>query len=189
MGVMEAPLYKVLAAGQSCDGGTHVWSLPAQSADGSWTPGDWHELPASQRVRTCASGFHLTTDPRAWWRSGRTVYLAEAAGERGAPREDKVSCRRVRLLRPVTAADVARDLGTRLLRGAVSDEMIYGYGSGYGYGYGDGYGYGYGYGSGDGSGDGDGSGYGYGYGDGSGYGSGDGSGYGSGSDIVSSVPA
>ena len=181
MGVMEAPLYKVLAAGQSCDGGTHVWSLPAQSADGSWTPGDWHELPASQRVRTCASGFHLTTDPRAWWRSGRTVYLAEAAGERGAPREDKVACRRVRLLRPVTAADVARDLGTRLLRGAVSDEMIYGYGDGDGYGSGSGDGDGYGDGSGDGYGSG--CGYGSGDGDGSGYG------YGSGSDIVSSVPA
>ena len=173
MGVMEVPLYKVLAAGQSCDGGSHVWSLPTRAPDGSWTPGDWHELPAPQPVRTCASGFHLTTDPRAWWRSGRTVYLAEAAGERGAPHEDKIACRRVRLLRPVLAADVARDLGVRLLRGAVSDEMVYGYG------YGDGYG--------DGSGDGDGDGYGYGYGDGDRYG--DGSGDGDGDDIVSRVPA
>ena len=177
MGVMEAPLYKVLLAGQSCDGGSHVWSLPTQGADGTWTPGDWHELPASVRVETCRAGYHLTTDPRAWWRAGRTVYLAESDGERAAPREDKVACRRVRLLRPVTAVDVLRDLSVRLLRGGVSDDLIYGYGSG------DGYGYGYR--------DGDGSGSGYGSGSGHGYGSGSGSGdgYGYGYDIVSQVTA
>ena len=153
MGVTEA-LYKVLASGQSCDGGTHAWSLPTRTADGTWTPGAWHELPASQRVETCRSGFHLTTDPRAWWRDGRAVYLAESSGERGQPREDKVACRRVRLLRPVTAGDVLRDLGVRLLRGAVSDDQVYGCGYGYGYGYGSWDGYG------DGSWDGDGYGYG-----------------------------
>ncbi len=172
MGVTDAPLYKVLRNGQSCDGGTHVWSLPTQGADGTWTPGDWHELPASVRVETCRSGYHLTTDPRAWWRAGRTVYLAESDGERGAPQEDKIACRQVRLLRPVTAVDALRDLGVRLLRGSVSDDLIYGSGSGSGYGDGSGSGDGYGYG------DWDGSGY------GSGYGDWDGSGYGDGDDIV-----
>ena len=170
------PLYKVLAAGQSCDGGTHVWSLPTQAPDGSWVPGEWHEIPAMQRVQTCATGFHLTIDPRAWWRAGRTVYLAESEGERGVAHGDKIACRKVRLIRRMSASDVAADLGTRLLRGALSDELVYGYGSGDGdgdgYGYGSGSGYGYG------------SGSGYGYGDGYGYGSGYGDGYGDGSDIV-----
>jgi hypothetical protein len=177
VGVSE-PLYKVLDAGQSCDGGTHAWSLPTKLPDGTWSPGHWHRMPTGTRIRTCQSGFHLTTDPRAWWRSGRTVYLAESDGERATPEGDKVACRKVRLLRPVTAADVACELGVAVLRGILSDELLYGYGDGYGDGSGDGYGSGSGYGYG--------SGYGSGYGDGYGYGSGYGDGYGD--DIVEETP-
>ena len=134
--VVSETLYKVLLAGQSCDRGTHAWSLPTQNADGSWTPGDWHEIPASRRLALCSVGFHLTVDPRAWWKAGRTVYLAEAEGERTERAGDKIAFRKVRLLRRVTAADVASDLGTRFLRGTASDEMIFGSGSGSGSGYG-----------------------------------------------------
>ena len=182
MGVSE-PLYKVLDAGQSCDGGTHAWSLPTKLPDGTWTPGAWHQMPTGSRIQTCQSGFHLTTNPRAWWRIGRTVYLAESDGERATPQGDKVACRKVRLLRPVTATDVACELGVPVLRGILSDELLYGDGDGSG----DGAGYGYGDGYGDGSGYGYGAGAGYGDGDGSGSGgraAGRGAGDGSGDDIV-----
>jgi len=151
---MEAPLYKVLLAGQSCNNGNHKWSLPTRGADGEWTPGAWHEIPAPQKLIACSVGFHLTTDPRKWWDEGKSVYLAETVGERTNFIGDKVAVRKVRLTRRVTAADVAADLGVHITRGALSDEMVYGsgYGYGYGYGYGDGYGYGYGDGYGSGSG-------------------------------------
>jgi len=94
-------LYKVLRGGQSFHGGSLVWSLPTQRADGSWEPGAWHETP---EARLCSVGLHLTWDPPAWGGGldDTEVYLVEAedVGMRdlGAA---KVVARRVRLLRRV----------------------------------------------------------------------------------------
>jgi len=157
-------LYKVLNAdGESMHGGKLKWSLPR---DGK--PGDWHEEP---RVALCSKGLHLTDSPTRWGAESGRVFEVEAEGVSGScdqAEDRKVVAKKVRLLREVTAADVA---------GAISPDAHlssglewwwlgdgYGDGSGYGSGYGDGSGYGYGSGYGDGSGDG--------YGDGSGYGSG-----------------
>ena len=169
--MIETVYYKITdAQGRSCDGGDHQWSLPR---DGH--PGEWHEIPRDVPLRICSTGFHVTTDPREWWKPGRLVFRVEVDGERTEPRSDKIAFRRVRLVERVTAAAMLAQSGVTLVRGALRDEHVFGDGSGYGYGYGDGSGCGYG----------DGSGYGYGYGDGYGYGYGDGYGCGYGENIAS----
>lgn len=95
-------LYKVLVDGRSCHGGRMAWSLPTKGADGSWTPGGWHEVGGP--VVLCRSGLHLTDSPAHWWLDGATAYEVEAEGVVGDPDampDRKVAARRVRLLRPV----------------------------------------------------------------------------------------
>ena len=60
---VEKKLYKVLSGGKSITRGDYEWSLPAQNADGSWTPGNWHE--ESEAV-ICRCGLHTTWDPVGW---------------------------------------------------------------------------------------------------------------------------
>ncbi len=97
------PLYKVLRDGQSIHGDL-TWSLPTQQPDGTWVPGDWHEV--SGRIVVCSRGLHLTTDPQRWMQSGATVYLAEGAGASDAE-GDKIAFARARLLRPLTDDELA----------------------------------------------------------------------------------
>lgn len=95
-------LYKVLVDGRSCHGGRMAWSLPTKGTDGSWTPGEWHEVDGP--VVLCRSGLHLTDSPQHWWIDGATAYEVEAEGVVGDPNrtpDRKVAARRVRLLRPV----------------------------------------------------------------------------------------
>ena len=98
---------KVLRAGASWHGGDHTWSLPTRSTDGSWAPGEWTpRVPPS----VCLRGWHLTTEPARWWGAEGDVraYLAEWDGT-VARREgdDKFAVERCRLLRELTADDLA----------------------------------------------------------------------------------
>ena len=93
----ESTYYKVLVDGKSCHGGDLVWSLPTANADGTWTPGDWHE--ADGAVRVCARGLHLTTDPMRWPKFGMQVFTAEGAGASDTE-GDKTAFQRARLLAP-----------------------------------------------------------------------------------------
>lgn len=98
------PLYKVLMNGVSFHGGDFTYSLPTPNEDGTYTPGDWHELDDAIEVQVCRNGFHLTDNPRVWWDHGATAYVAEGAGDFDDlefENEQKIAFRRVRLLRPV----------------------------------------------------------------------------------------
>lgn len=97
--------YKVLAAdGTSKDGGKFEWSLPSEAG-----PGAWHELAAEEPLVLCASGFHLTTNPRRWWAFGAHVFAAEFTGEvYGEPNDEKIVCRRVRLLRRIVGPELSK---------------------------------------------------------------------------------
>lgn len=94
-------LFKVLKHGQSFHGGSLSWSLPVQREDGSWEPGEWHEV---EEVEFCKRGFHLTWNPARWGAGGEgcEVYEVEASELGEADERDyKVVARRVRLLRKV----------------------------------------------------------------------------------------
>ena len=99
-------LYKVLLKGKSCHGGNMEWSLPTQNADGTWTPGDWHEVVGEPSM--CSHGLHLTTDPVRWFKSAdQEVYEVEAEDFGGYSAEgEKIVCRKSRLLARVTDAAV-----------------------------------------------------------------------------------
>ena len=90
-------LYKVLDKdGRSCHGGNMQWSLPAKSNDGTWTPGEW--MPEIKgEIIPCKNGYHLCRekDLMGWLRD--TIWIAEVDGEL-VEAEDKVVCRRVRLI-------------------------------------------------------------------------------------------
>lgn len=104
-------LYKVLTRdGRAPFVPAYAWSLPTQAADGTWTPGAWHEEPAAE---LCAKGLHITAAPGQWmhsWGEGgsRVAYAVEAEGIVGDPASDgaKVIAARVRLLHPVTVDEV-----------------------------------------------------------------------------------
>ena len=103
---MVTRLYKTLRDGKSWHGGEHTWSLPTQGADGEWTPGEWTPRVAPE---VCEKGWHLTTEPARWWSAdaGVACYLAEHDGAVSGNGGDKVSCERVRLLRPLTEDELA----------------------------------------------------------------------------------
>jgi hypothetical protein len=97
--------FKVLSAdGKSKNGGSLQWSLPTVSADGTVTPGAWHEVAGA--IRICRTGLHLTSDPKEWWEPGCTIYLAEHDGIMGRE-DDKIVTRRARILRLATVAELA----------------------------------------------------------------------------------
>jgi len=106
-------LYKVLTAdGHSPYITAYAWSLPTQNADGSWTPGAWHEEPAS--VFDLGHGLHITPAPDHYWpRNTCVAYECEASGYREDPLTDHhVVALRVRLLRPVSMEE-AREAATK----------------------------------------------------------------------------
>ena len=95
-------LYKTLIAGQSIHGGTLQWSLPR---DGQ--PGKWHKVYGE--LSLCNRGLHLTDDPAQWWKPGCVVFLAEGDGIVGTcddKPDRKIVCRRARLLREATPAEL-----------------------------------------------------------------------------------
>src|SRR5690606_6084570 len=98
--------YKVLLHGRSCHGGDTEWALPKQREDGTWEPGEWMpEIRGS--LALCANGYHLTREPARWWREGAECYVAEWDGEHVGEGGDKIAVRRCRLLRRLTAAELA----------------------------------------------------------------------------------
>jgi hypothetical protein len=111
----DTTLYKVLRPdGHSTHGGNLAWSLPRQEPDGSWRPGEWHEVTGA--LELCRNGLHLT-DERGVWRDWITadgvVWEAEVPkglpGERVGTLDDasdrKIAVRRARLLRPMPEPD------------------------------------------------------------------------------------
>lgn len=98
--------YKVLVRGRSCHGGDIEYSLPTQRDDGTWEPGEW--MPEiSGPLELCVNGYHLTSDPARWWQEGAECYVAEWDGEYIGDGHDKIVVRRCRLLRPLTADELA----------------------------------------------------------------------------------
>ena len=99
-------LYKVLTLeGHAPFVPAYRWSLPIQSADGSWTPGDWHEETPQA---LCVRGLHVTAFPGGWGsdRASNIVCEAECEGIAGDPAlDDKVLAARVRLLRVLSDAE------------------------------------------------------------------------------------
>jgi hypothetical protein len=81
-------LYKVLTAdGHSPYITAYAWSLPTDNGDGTWTPGAWHEEPAS--VLKAGRGLHITPSPRTYWPQSTCVaYECEASGYRENPEEN-----------------------------------------------------------------------------------------------------
>ena len=125
--------YKVLRESKSFNGGKQAWPLPTPTQ-----PGAWLEMPDSD-VDICNKGFHLTDEPSKWWKPGCEVFLAEPGGKIEKSGGDKIACSKVRLLKKVTAIDVASEIGAEFLRGEPEEWMLHaGYGDGYGYGDGDG---------------------------------------------------
>lgn len=106
-------LYKVLTAdGHSPYITAYAWSLPTDNGDGTWTPGAWHEEPAS--VLDKGRGLHITPSPRTYWpRATCVAYECEASGYRENPEENShVVATRVRLLRPIDR-DAAMDVSIK----------------------------------------------------------------------------
>lgn len=101
--------YKVLLHGRSCHGGDYEYALPMQREDGTWEPGEW--MPEIKGpLALCASGYHLTREPARWWLEGAECYVAEWDGEHVGDGDggDKIAVRRCRLLRRLTAAELAQ---------------------------------------------------------------------------------
>jgi Asp-tRNA(Asn)/Glu-tRNA(Gln) amidotransferase A subunit family amidase len=90
-------LFKVLVDGKSCHGGNLAWNLPKGK-----TTGEWHDYKGD--LKMCESGLHVTTAPEAWWKPNCKFYLAEAEGISGE-QDNKLLCRRVRLVREVAIPD------------------------------------------------------------------------------------
>lgn len=73
---MSGMLFKLLAVdGSAVNGGTGAWPLPQQTADGSWTPGDWIEVKG--RLKRCVNGLHLTTLQGVLNYKGSAIFEAE----------------------------------------------------------------------------------------------------------------
>src|SRR5690606_5021590 len=53
------------------------------------------------------NGYHLTREPARWWREGAECYVAEWDGEHVGYGGDKIAVRRCRLLRRLTASELA----------------------------------------------------------------------------------
>jgi hypothetical protein len=92
--------YKVLKNGRSCHGGDLEWPLPQGDQ-----PGEWIEY--NGRLVACEKGLHLTSDPAVWYtKSGLTVFVAEFDGDHYQCDDDKIVCRKVRLIRLATTEEL-----------------------------------------------------------------------------------
>jgi len=97
---MPEKCYKVLKNGKSCHGGQQDWPLPTPAGPGEW-------LEHVGRLSPCHSGYHLTRLPAVWYTgSGLDVYEAEYAGEHDASDDDKIVCRKVRLIKKLTEEEL-----------------------------------------------------------------------------------
>lgn len=99
--------YKVLLAGASPQEKSFKWSLPTKLADGSWKPGEWHEIDGD--LNMCHNGFHLTALPHYWhnqyFSKGNEdlleVWIAEYEGEvKDINDDNKICVRKARLVKP-----------------------------------------------------------------------------------------
>ena len=99
-------LYKVLdSENHSTHGGSLTWSVPTRKDDGTFTPGEWHEVAGE--VRACERGLHLTNNPMHWPKIGMRVYEAEGDGASdtdGGNYRHKIAFQRARLIRPADDA-------------------------------------------------------------------------------------
>lgn len=107
--INEPIYYKVLVAGASPQEKGFKWSLPVKQADGSWTPGEWHEVDG--QLGLCHNGFHLTAIPHYWHdqyfnkqnEDLLEVWVAEWDKEMVVDSEGtKVCVRKARLVRPAS---------------------------------------------------------------------------------------
>jgi len=85
------PLFKILVDGKSCHGGSYEWK-----------PGRWTKRVKAADVACCRAGYHLTSDPLAWWKPKATLWLAEAEGRIDGDGGDKAAFARVRLIEQIT---------------------------------------------------------------------------------------
>ena len=110
LAVTDRIVVKVLQRGRSWHQNVNpfAWSLPTQSPDGTWTPGEW--TPKVPAVR-CESGYHGTNCAPKWWGEDAVAYWMEyhpdakvIAPESDA--EDKFCGEQCRLLRPLNRAEL-----------------------------------------------------------------------------------
>ncbi len=107
---MDKTYYKALKDGRSCwHYSGFEWSLPTRSEDGSWIPGEWHELKGP--LRKPSNAFHATDTLARWWMPGCTGYVIEFDGETendfDEPFTDhKVWGLKARLARPMTSEEL-----------------------------------------------------------------------------------
>lgn len=89
-----------------CSGGDTWFRYKAPKfVDGAWVPGEWTE---PTNARCCHSGYHVTTEPERWVRSNVKcqIFWAEARGYSSTDGDDKTAFESIRLLRPLTFAEV-----------------------------------------------------------------------------------
>jgi len=101
-------LFKILnSEGRACNGGDLAWTLPTQDDEGTWTPGDWHEIDGDPIC--CNRGFHLIRARKlfAWVpkstgdRLNRRIFVAEGGGI-ACCQKDKAAFKCARLMCEVT---------------------------------------------------------------------------------------
>ena len=97
--------FKVLVNGKSCHGGEMTWSLPTKQKNGQWKPGEWHDA-GGKPVMCGHPGIHLTKEPAKWAGDKSQFYIAEYDGEIVDDGTDKISCRKVRLLREASIEEL-----------------------------------------------------------------------------------
>ena len=92
-------LFKVTAEdGTSCHGGSGVWSLPTQNADGTWTPGEAREVRGP--LVPCENGLHLCRgDQLLDWLGPRISVAEYDTREPALDPGDKIVVTRARLPR------------------------------------------------------------------------------------------
>ncbi len=81
-------IFKVLVDMKSCHGG-----------EGVWVPGEWR-TPTSPRC--CQAGYHLTSDPLAWWKPKATLWVAEGRGAIDGDGKDKAAFAEARITEQIT---------------------------------------------------------------------------------------
>jgi len=96
-------MFKVLGKDGLCVYGTGSWSLPTQTPDGTWTPGEWMP-PVPGPLVVCRNGYHLCTTGQLTEWLNEEIYEAEYRGER-LDSDNKIVVRESRLLRRFTMWD------------------------------------------------------------------------------------
>ncbi len=102
---MKDKYFKILNNGKSCHGGNFIWSLPTLNEDGSYNPGEWHEIEGE--LQMCWHGFHLTEDISKWVTAPNDffkIYEVEIDETKQILKNysDKIVVQRLRLIKPFT---------------------------------------------------------------------------------------